>query len=159
MNQIHKTQVKAEPGHQEIFITRIFDLPADLLFKAYTDPHIVAQWMGTTVHKLENKNHGSYHFISTDPRGQDHGFNGTIHSIKPNQSIVRTFEMEGGEFPPQLEFLEFEPLTENTSRLQIHMILKSVEVRDQMLKLPFQFGINMAHNQLEKVIQTWAGQG
>lgn len=153
MNKNQKTQVKAVEGRQEIFVTRRFDLPVELIFRAYTQPAIVEQWMGTSVHKLENKNHGSYRFITTDPQGNQHGFNGTIHSITPNERIIRTFEMENGHFPPQLEFIEFKPLTDTTSQLQIHMILRSVEVRDQMLKLPFQYGINMAHNKLEDVMQ------
>ena len=153
MNKSHKTQVHAEEGRQEIFITREFELPVVLLFKAYTDPDILEQWMGTKVHKLENKNHGSYHFITTDPQSNQHGFNGTIHRFSPNEIIIRTFEMEGGDFPPQLEFLTFEKRTATTSILQIHMILQSVETRDQLLKLPFKYGINMAHDQLEDVMQ------
>lgn len=57
-----KTKIKAEDGKQELIITREFDLPLELLFKAYTEPELVEQWMGTKVLKLENKNHGSYRF-------------------------------------------------------------------------------------------------
>ena len=52
-----KTKIHAEDGKQELFITRNFDLPVELLFEAYTDAEIVAQWMNTNVLKLENKNH------------------------------------------------------------------------------------------------------
>ena len=57
-----KTKINAVDGKQEIVITREFDLPLALLFKAYIEPEIVAQWMGTKVLKLENKKHGSYQF-------------------------------------------------------------------------------------------------
>ena len=87
-----KTKINAEDGKQELMITREFDLPLELLFKAYEDPEIVEQWMGTKVLKLENKKHGSYQFVTTDPRGNKHGFNGTIHDFVPNQKIIRTFE-------------------------------------------------------------------
>lgn len=147
-----KTKIAAENGRQDLVITRAFDLPVELLFKAYTDPTIVEQWMGTKVIKLENKNHGSYHFITTDPRGNEHGFNGAIHEFVHNQRITRTFEMENVGFGAQLEFLEFEKVTENTSLLTMHVIYKSADIRDQVLQLPFAAGINMAHNRLQEIV-------
>jgi uncharacterized protein YndB with AHSA1/START domain len=147
-----KTKITAEDGKQELFITREFDLPLDLLFRAYTDADIVAQWMGTKVMKLENKRHGSYHFVTTDPMGNKHGFHGTIHEFVSDKKITRTFQMENSSFEAQLEFLEFEQLTEETSKLTIHMVYRSVDLRDQMLKLPFAQGINMAHNRLQEIV-------
>src|SRR6478735_10424507 len=132
-----KTKINAEDGKQELVITREFDLPVDLLFKAYVEAEIVEQWMGTKVLKLESKKHGSYQFETTDPKGNKHGFNGVIHDFVPSRKITRTFEMENTPFGVQLEFLEFEKLNEDTSRLNIHTIFKSVAVRDQLLKLPF----------------------
>jgi len=147
-----KTKIHAEDGKQEIAITREFDLPLELLFKAYTEAGIVEQWMGTKVLKLENKKHGSYQFETTDPKGNRHGFNGVIHEFNMNRKITRTFEMENAPFDVQLEFLEFERLTDNTSKLNMHVIYRSVEVRDQVLQLPFAQGINMAHNRLEAIV-------
>ena len=147
-----KTQIHAEDGKQEIMITREFDLPLELLFKAYEEAEFIEQWMGTKVMKLENKKHGSYQFITTDPKGNKHGFNGTIHEFVPNQKITRTFEMESAGFGVQLEFLEFEQLTEDTSRLNMHVIYRSVTLRDEMLKLPFAQGINWAHNRLQEIL-------
>jgi uncharacterized protein YndB with AHSA1/START domain len=147
-----KTKIKAEDGKQELVVTREFDLPLDLLFKAYVEPEIVEQWMGTKVLKLENKKHGSYQFETTDPQGNKHGFNGAIHEFSPNQKIIRTFEMENTPFPIQLEFLEFERLTDDTSKLNMHIIYRSVAHRDQMLQMPFAQGMNMAHNRLQHVL-------
>ena len=147
-----KTKIQAEDGKQEILITREFDLPLELLFKAYEEPEFIEQWMGTKVLKLENKKHGSYQFETTDPKGNKHGFGGAIHEFVPNQKITRTFEMENTGFGIQLEFLEFEKLTEDTSKLNMHIIYRSVNVRDQMLKLPFAQGINWAHNRLQEVL-------
>jgi uncharacterized protein YndB with AHSA1/START domain len=141
-----KTKINAEDGKQDLVITREFDLPLELLFKAYEEAEIVAQWMGTKVLKLENKKHGSYQFETTDPMGNKHGFNGTIHEFVQNEKITRTFEMDNTPFPVQLEFLTFEQLTDDTSKLNMHIVYRSVADRDQMLKLPFAQGINMAHN-------------
>ena len=147
-----KTKINAEDGKQELVIAREFDLPVELLFTAYVEPEIVEQWMGTKVLKLENKKHGSYQFETTDPKGNKHGFNGTIHEFSPNHKIIRTFEMESAPFGPQLEFLEFEKLTDNTSKLTMHVVYKSIAVRDQILQMPFAQGINMAHNRLQEIL-------
>lgn len=147
-----KTKINAEDGKQEIVITREFDLPLELLFRAYIEPEIIEQWMGTKVLKLENKKHGSYQFETTDPKGNKHRFNGTIHEFSPNQKITRTFEMENTPFGVQLEFLEFEKLTEDTSKLNMHVVYRSVASRDQILQLPFAQGINMAHNRIQEIL-------
>lgn len=148
-----KTKIHAEDGKQEITITRAFDLPLELLFKAYEEAEIVEQWMGTKVLKLENKRHGSYQFETSDPKGNVVlKTNGVIHEFVPNQKITRTFEMENTPFAVQLEFLQFEKLTEDTSQLIMHVVYKSVELRDQILKLPFAQGINMAHNRLQDIV-------
>ncbi|MFA4868596.1 MAG: SRPBCC domain-containing protein [Pedobacter sp.] len=148
-----KTKINALDDKQEILITREFDLPVELLFKAYIEAEIVEQWMGTKVLKLENKKHGSYQFETSDPKGNVVlKMNGVIHEIISNQKITRTFEMENTPFEVQLEFLQFEKLTDETSKLNMHVIYKSVAVRDQILKLPFAQGINMAHNRLQDIL-------
>jgi len=147
-----KTKIHAEDGKQELVITREFYLQLELLFRAYIEPEIVEQWMGTKVLKLENKKHGSYQFETTDPKGNKHRFNGVIHEFVPNRKITRTFEMENAPFGVQLEVLEFEKLTDDTSKLNMHVIYESVAQRDQLLQLPFAKGINMAHNRLQDVV-------
>lgn len=147
-----KTKIDAKEGRQELWITREFDLPVELLFRAYTDPEIVEQWMGTKVLKLENKKHGSWQFETSDPQGNVvFQSNGVIHDLVLNQRITRTFEMDNTPFAVQLEFLDFEKLTSNTSKLTVHIVFKSVAYRDQLLQLPFAQGLNMAHNRLQNV--------
>lgn len=148
-----KTKLTAEEGKQELVITREFELPLELLFKAYEEPEIVEQWMGTKVLKLENRPHGGWQYETSGPDGNVvFRANGVIHEFVPNTRITRTFEMENTPFPVQLEFLEFEALTGETSRLVMKIVYKSLADRDQMLKLPFAQGINMAHNKLQEVV-------
>ena len=148
-----KTKINAEDGKQDLVITREFDLPLELLFKAYEEPEIVEQWMGTKVLKLENRKHGSYQFETTNDKGiVIFRANGVIHDFSPNRKITRTFEMENTPFGVQLEFLEFEQLTDKTSKLNMHVVYRSVADRDQVLKLPFAEGINMAHNRLQDTV-------
>jgi uncharacterized protein YndB with AHSA1/START domain len=148
-----KTKIHAEDGKQDLVITREFELPIDLLFKAYTEPDIVAQWMNTKVVKLENKKHGGWRFETSDPSGNVvFRAHGTYHEFIVNEKIVRTFEMENTSFDVQLEFLEFTSLTPDTSKLTMHIVYRSVDLRDQMLQLPFAHGLNMAHNRLQKIV-------
>lgn len=148
-----KTKINAEDGKQELVITREFDLPLELLFKAHVEPEIVEQWMGTKVLKLESKKHGSYQFETTDAKGNVvFRSNGAIHEFSPNRKIIRTFEMENTPFGVQLEIYEFEQLTADTSKLTMHTIYESVAQRDQVLKLPFAQGLNMAHNRLQDIV-------
>lgn len=148
-----KTKIHAEDDRHDLVITREFDLPVELLFKAYEDPEIVAQWMGTKVLRLENKKYGGWEFETSDANGNVvFKANGVIHDFVPNQKIVRTFEMENINFAPQLEFLEFEKLTDDTSKLTMQIIYKSIEHRTTQLKLPFAKGLNMAHDRLEEIV-------
>jgi uncharacterized protein YndB with AHSA1/START domain len=148
-----KTQINAEDGKQDLVIIREFDLPLELLFKAYVEPQIVEQWIGTKVLKLESKQHGGYQFETSDPNGNVvFRANGTIHEFVPNSKITRTFEIENTPFPVQLEFLEFESLTDETSKLVMQIVFRSVADRDNMLQLPFAQGLNMAHNRLEEIV-------
>ena len=147
-----KTKIYAEEGKQDLVITREFDLPLELLFRAYAEAEIVEQWMGTKVLKLESRKHGSYQLETTDPKGNKYGFSGVIHEFIPEQRIKRTFEMEGTPYGVQLEVYEFVSLTEETSKLTMHVIYESAAQRDQVLKLPFAQGINMAHNRIQDIV-------
>jgi uncharacterized protein YndB with AHSA1/START domain len=148
-----KTKINAATGKQDLVITRDFDLPLELLFKAHVEPDIVEQWMGTKVLKLEGKKHGSWQFETKDAQGNIlFKASGVIHEFIPNRKITRTFEMENAPFGVQLEFYEFEQLTDSTSKLNMHVIYESGDLRDQVLKIGMVQGINMAHNRMQEVL-------
>ncbi len=126
-----KTKINAEDGKHDLVITREFDLPLELLFKAYVKPEIIEQWMGTKVLKLESKKHGSYQVETSDPKGNV--------AFRANGVI-------------QLEVYEFKKISDDTSKLTMHVLYESVAQRDQVLKLPFAQGINWAHNRLEEIM-------
>lgn len=153
-----KTKVQAQEGTQNLVITREFDLPVEWLFEAHTDPEIFGQWMsheyGTTkVLQMENKKLGSYIFETSDAGGNVvFRASGTIHEFIHNKKITRTFEMNNTPFDVQLEFLEFEKLTDHTSKLTMYTVFRLPEYRDQMLKMPFAPGLDMAHNRLQDIV-------
>lgn len=153
-----KTKVSAEEGRHNIIITREFDLPVELLFKAHAEPEIFEQWMsheyGTTkVTNFEGKKHGSWRFQTADAQGNVlYAANGVFHEFVPNQKITRTFEAENATLDVQLEFIEFEKINDHTSKLTIYSVFRSVEQRDRLLKMPFEYGLSMAHNRLQEVL-------
>ena len=113
-----------------------------------TNPYAIAK-----VLKLEAKKHGSYLVESTDPQGKVvFRANGVIHDFIPNKKITRTFEMENAPFGVQLEIYEFEKITDDTSKLNMHVIYESGALRDHVLKMPFAQGLSMAHDRIQEII-------
>lgn len=147
-----KTKIAVEDGKQEIIITREFDLPLGSLFQAHIEPEMLEQWMGLKVIKLENKNHGSFEFEAIREGRVVFKANGTIHRITTNQNITRTFEMNNSLVGVRIEFLNFEVITDKTSKLTMQMIYQSEKHRAEQLKLPFANGLDMAHNRLQELL-------
>ena len=109
--------------------------------------------MTSKVVKLESKKNGSYHLEKTDDNGNVvFQASGVIHEFIPGQKIIRTFEMSNSPFGVQLEIYVFEKLSDDTSRLNMHVIYESVAQRDQVLQLPFAQGLNWAHNRIQEVL-------
>lgn len=106
-----KTKIHAEDGKHDLTITREFDLPVELLFRAHAEAEIFEQWMsheyGTVkVVKFEARRHGGWEFQTSDAAGNViFSANGTIHEFIPDAKITRTFEMANSPFDVQLEFL------------------------------------------------------
>jgi len=154
MKMERKTKVDGIEGTQNIQINREFDLTVEQLFSAYTEPEIIEQWMNTKVEKFENSNHGGWRFVTSNPEGIIvFSANGVHHEVIAKSRIIRTFEMENSGFPPQLEFINFEKTSESTSKLTMTIVFASKNDRDNMLKLPFEYGLTMAHNNLQSFFE------
>jgi len=156
----NKTTITADKGKQELFITREFDAPRELVFKAFCDPDILAQWMGprelkTKIEKLDNQSHGSWRFVHIDPAGNEYGFNGVIHEVSEPERVIRTFEFEG--LPEKghvsLEFLTLEELPDSRTKMNIHTIYKSVEDRDGHVQSGMERGVVDSHARLDEWLQ------
>ncbi len=96
----NKTVIMVEPGKQEIVITREFDASPELVFKAFTDEKLYAQWLGPrrltiAFEKFEPKNGGSNRFINKDEKGNEFAFHGVYHEVTAPKRIIGTFEFEG----------------------------------------------------------------
>src|SRR5579859_7577105 len=124
MTNNKKTTITAELGKQEMLITREFDAPRDLVFKAFTDSELIPQWWGprylsTLVDKMDLRAGGEWRFIQRDAEGKEYGFHGVYHEILVPERIIDTFEFEG--LPETghvcLETLTLEALPEGRTRL------------------------------------------
>jgi uncharacterized protein YndB with AHSA1/START domain len=152
----NKTTVAAPEGKQELFIIREFDAPRELVFKAFTDPEIVVQFLGPdkytmTIEKWDMRSGGSYRYINTDEKGQSIGFHGSIHEVFYPERIIQTFEFEG--MPERghvsLDFMRLETLPEDRTRVVMHSILPSVADRDGMVMSGMETGLNEGFNRLD----------
>jgi uncharacterized protein YndB with AHSA1/START domain len=156
----NQTTITAVPGKQEIFITREFDAPRELVFKAFTDPELLIQWLGgqcnltMRIEKFEARVGGSYRYVHTDPAGIEYGFHGTYHESTAPERIIQTFEFEG--LPETghvaLETLRFEVLPDNRTRLVAQSVFQSVADRDSALQSGMEQGILDSHARLEELL-------
>jgi len=155
----NKTNVAAEPGKQEMTITREFDAPRELVFKAFTDPGLVPQWWGpgrlsTLVDKLDARSGGQWRFINQDPDGNEYGFHGVYHEILAPERIIDTFEFEG--LPEKghvsLDTALFDVLPGNRTRLTIQSVFRSVADRDGMVMSGMESGLSEGFERLDEIL-------
>ena len=157
---INKTTITVEPGKQELFVTREFDAPRDLVFRAHTDPQIFAQWIGprnlnTNLETFEPVSGGKWRFVQKDADGNEFGFHGVFHEVSPER-VIQTFEFEG--LPESghviLETIRFEELPNGRTRLMSQSIFQSVADRDGMVQSGMEYGVNEGYEQLDEILGT-----
>jgi uncharacterized protein YndB with AHSA1/START domain len=159
------TKVIAEKGVQELFITREFEAPRDLVFKAFTDPELIVKWLGACdmtmrIDYMDMRSGGSYRFIHSNPQGKEFGFNGVLHEVLEPQRMIRTFEFEG--LPERghvvLETATFDPLPDNRTKLTIQSVFRSVEDRDGIIDAGMEYGVNDSHKKLDDLLEELTNQ-
>ncbi|HEX6507129.1 MAG TPA: SRPBCC family protein [Chloroflexota bacterium] len=158
-----ETQVSAEPGVQQIMITREFDAPRELVFRAYTDPELLVQWLGPRrltmiVDHIDNSDGGTWRFIHRDADGNEYGFRGVYHGTPSPDGIVRTFEYEGFPRHVSLETLTFEERGGKTLT-RTNSVFQSVEDRDGAIQSGMEDGVNESMNRLDELLAELAPVG
>lgn len=154
------TTIIAEPAKQEIVITRVFDAPRELVFKAFIDPKLYVQWLGprgltTTLETFEPRNGGSWRYIQKDQDGNEFAFHGVNHEVLPPERIIDTFEFEG--LPETghiiLGMTKFEELPGNRTGFTAQSVFLSVEDRDGMLQSGMEEGVNESYERLDDLLE------
>jgi uncharacterized protein YndB with AHSA1/START domain len=151
-----KTQIIAEPEVPQIVITREFDAPRDLLFRAYTDPELLVQWLGPrrltmTIDRHEAHDGGTWRFIHRDADGNEFGFHGVFHGTPSPEGVVRTFEFEGAPRHVSLETLTFEERGGRTL-VRTNAVFQSIEDRDAALQSGMEEGVNESMERLDELV-------
>ena len=154
----NKTTITAEPGKQELFVTREFDAPRELVFKAHIDPGLFVQWLGprgltTTLETFEPVSGGKWRFIQRDKDGNEYGFHGVFHEVSPER-VIQTFEFEG--LPESghvtLETTILEELPNGRTRLTSQSVFQSVSDRDGMIQAGMEYGVNEGYERLDEIL-------
>jgi uncharacterized protein YndB with AHSA1/START domain len=161
METKNELKLTAEPGRQEVFIVREFDAPRELVFKAFTDPDILINWLGPKnltmkIDHYDARSGGSYRYIHSDDKGNSYAFNGAIHEITAPERAIQTFEFEGlpDKGHVSLDTSLFEELPGNRTKVIIHSIFRSVADRDGMIRSGMERGVNEGFSRLDEILGT-----
>ena len=154
----NKTTIAAAPGKQELFITREFDAPRDLVFKAHTDPKLFVQWLGPhgyemTLESFEPVSGGKYRYTHKDKDGNEFGFHGAFHEISPER-LIQTFEFEGFPGHVSLDSMTLEELPGNRTRITVQSVFQSVSDRDGIIQSGMEHGVNEGYERLDEILST-----
>jgi uncharacterized protein YndB with AHSA1/START domain len=152
-----RTQIIAAPGTKEMVVTRTFDAPRDLVFKAHTDAKWIEQWWGprkysVIVDRLDLRPGGSWRFLNRDKDGNEFGFHGEFREIVPPERITWTFEYEGMPGHVSVETVTFETVGGKT-KLTARAVYDSVEDRDGMLQSGMEEGMNETYERLDELLE------
>ena len=151
-----KTQIDAPAGVPFIDIEREFDAPRDLVFRAYTDPEMLVQWLGPrkykmTIERWEPRDGGKWRFIHSDDEGNAYGFHGVFHGEQTPEGLLQTFEFEGAPGHVSLEKLVLEERDGKTT-VRNHAVYQSIEARDAMINSGMESGMNDGFDRLDDLL-------
>jgi uncharacterized protein YndB with AHSA1/START domain len=151
-----KTEITAEPGLPMIIITREFDAPRELVFRAHTDPDLLVRWLGPrdlslTVDRYEVRNGGTWRYVNSDADGNTAGFHGVFHGDPSPDAIVQTFEFEGAPGHVCLLTVTFAE-RDGKTLLRSVSSFQSVEDRDAMVAAGMERGVRDSDERLAELL-------
>ena len=153
---MNETVITAEPGMPLITITRDFDAPRDMVFRAHIDPELLVQWLGprdltTTIDRYDARDGGTWRYVQKDADGNEYGFHGVFHGTPSPEAIVQTFEFEG---VPGHVMLDTTTLEQRDGRTLMRSVssFQSVEDRDGMIASGMERGVRDSGDRLEELL-------
>ena len=146
------------PGDREIMITRVFDAPREVVFKAYSDPKLIPQWWGpaslkTTVDKMDRRPGGLWRFTQRAPDGNEYAFNGVYREIVPPERVVSTFEFEAMPGHVVVDTVTFEDLDGRT-RVTVRSLFQTAADRDGMLQSGMEVGARESWERMAELLRS-----
>ena len=157
MSTTAKTEILAEPGVPQVVMTREFDAPPALVFRAYTEPDLLVQWLGPrdlamTLDRFDPRDGGAWRYTHRDSNGNVYGFHGVFHGMpSPADGIVQTFEYEGAPGHVSLETITFEA-RDGRTLVRTNEVFQSVADRDAMIASGMERGVLDAHERLDELL-------
>jgi uncharacterized protein YndB with AHSA1/START domain len=152
----HETEIVSDSEVPLVRITREFDAPVEKVFRAHTDPDLVTQWMGPRGTEMQIDHYdcrtgGSWRYFATAD-GEEYGFRGTFHEVRPSELIVQTFTFEGMPDGVALEKLFFEDLGDGRTRLTSTSLVDSFEDRDAFVASGMEVGVVEGYERLDELL-------
>jgi uncharacterized protein YndB with AHSA1/START domain len=157
------TQITAEAGKHGVQTTREFDAPRELLFRAFTEPDLLVQWLGPRkyvmeIDRYEVRDGGTWRYTHRDDNGNEFGFHGVFHGTPSPERVVQTFEFEGFPGHVSLDTATFEE-NEGKTLLRINSVFQSVEDRDGMIASGMEEGMNEGFDRLDELLAKLVANG
>ena len=151
-------QITAEPGVPQVLTARTFDAPRNLVFRAFTDPELLVQWLGPrqytmTIERFDVRDGGTYRYVHADDAGNAFGFHGVFHGEPSPDGFVQTFEFEGAPGHVSMDTLVLEERDGKTT-VRTNSVFQSVEARDAMVQSGMAEGMNEGYDRLDELIVT-----
>ena len=152
----HETEITADPDVPLVRISRKFEAPPEKVFRAHTDPELVVQWLGPRQYEMRIDHYdcrtgGSYRYLHVSD-GNEFGFHGSFHEVRPSEVIVQTFTFEGDPDGVALERLRLEDLGNGRTRLTATSLVESFEARDAFLASGMEDGIRESYERLDELL-------
>jgi uncharacterized protein YndB with AHSA1/START domain len=149
-------QITAEPGVPQVRTERELDAPLDLVYRAFTEPELLEQWLGPrkytmTVERFEPRDGGTWRYIHADDAGNEYGFHGVFHGDPSPKGIVQTFEFEGAPGHVSLDTVTFEERDQKTT-VHTNSLFQSVEARDAMVNSGMGDGMSQGYERLDELV-------
>jgi uncharacterized protein YndB with AHSA1/START domain len=148
----------AEPGKQELVVTCIFNAPRNLIWKAYTDPKLIPQWLGpmmfvNMVDQMDVRPGGRWRFVHRDADGVDYAFHGVYHLVDEPNRLVFTLEFEGLPGHVLLDTVTFQAQGDGKTLLTDQSVFQTVKDRDGMVKGGMEKAASDSMGRLEKLLK------
>ncbi|MGB2694063.1 MAG: SRPBCC family protein [Dehalococcoidia bacterium] len=150
----NKVEVRL-PSDREIQVTRVFEAPRDLVWRAYTEVDMVAKWWGRgnplDIERFEVEPGGHWRFVETHGGGSD-GFEGRFGEVVAPERLVQTFEWDGMPAHVALNTATFEDLGNGTTKLMATSLFHTAADRDGMLQSGMEEGMSQSYAALDELL-------
>ncbi len=149
-------KITVEPGVPQVLTSREFDAPRELVYRAFTEPALLVQWLGPrkytmTIDRFDLRDGGTWRYVHADEAGNAFGFHGVFHGEASLDGIVQTFEFEGAPGHVSMDTVTFEE-EDGKTIVRTNSVFQSVAARDAMVDSGMADGMSEGYERLDEVL-------